>query len=76
MPCGTCYCSTSNLVGKKNSTLRKLKVTAFSPITSWQIEGENSGNRDRLYFGGVPKSLLTGIAVMKLKDMCCLERKL
>ena len=26
---------------------------ASSPITSWQIDGENSGNSDRLYFIGL-----------------------
>ena len=30
-----------------------MKIMAFSPITSWQIDGENSGNSVRLYFGGL-----------------------
>ena len=34
--------------------IQKTKIIASSPITSWQIDGENSG---RLYFGGAPKSL-------------------
>ena len=37
---------------------------------------ENSGNSDRLYFGGAPKSLQMVIAAMKLKDACSLEEKL
>ena len=36
----------------------------------------NSGNCDRLYFGGAPKSLQMMIPTMKLKDACCLEDKL
>ena len=37
----------------------------------------NSGNSDRLYFGGLhPKSLQMVTAAMKLKDACSLEEKL
>ena len=36
----------------------------------------NSGNSDRLYFGGAPKSLQIVTAVMKLKDGYSLEEKL
>ena len=36
----------------------------------------NNGNSDRLYFGGVPKSLQMVIATMKLKDTSSLEEKL
>ena len=45
---------------------------ASGPITSWG----NSGNSERLYFGGVPKSLQMVNAAMKLKDTCSLEEKL
>ena len=31
----------------------KTKITAFSLITSWQIDGENSGNSDRLHSHGL-----------------------
>ena len=34
-------------------SLQKTKIMAFSPITSWQIEGEKSENRDRFYFLGL-----------------------
>ena len=34
-----------------------------------------SGNNDRFYFGGTPKSLWMVTAAMKLKDACYLERK-
>ena len=35
-----------------------------------------SGNSDRLYFGGLQKSLQMVTAAMKLKDACSLEEKL
>ena len=36
----------------------------------------NNRNRDRLYFGGAPKSLQRVTAAMKLKDVYSLEEKL
>ena len=33
--------------------IQKTKIMASSPITSWQIDGENSGNNGRLYFRGL-----------------------
>ena len=33
--------------------IQKIKITASSPITSWQIDGEKSGNSDRFYFLGL-----------------------
>ena len=30
--------------------IQKSKIMAFSPITSWQIDGKKNGNTDRLYF--------------------------
>jgi len=36
----------------------------------------NNGNSDRLYFGGLQKSLQVVTATMKLKDACSLEEKL
>ena len=35
----------------------------------------NSGNSDRLYFGGAPKLLQMVTAAMKLKDACFLDEK-
>ena len=29
--------------------IQKTKIMASSPITSWQTDGENNGNSDRLY---------------------------
>ena len=33
--------------------IQKTKIMAFSPITSWQIDGEKSGNSGRFYFLGL-----------------------
>ena len=33
--------------------IQKMKIVASGPITSWQIDGGNSGNSVRLYFGGL-----------------------
>ena len=42
----------SEKVGLKLN-IRKTKIMASGPISSWQIDGEtNNGNSDRLYFGG------------------------
>ena len=56
--------------------IRKTKIMASGPITSWQIDGETMENSDRLYFGGAPKSLQMVTAAMKLKDAYSLEGKL
>ena len=56
--------------------IQKTKIMASGPITSWQIDGENSGNSVRLLFYGAPKSLQMVTAAMKLKDAYSLEEKL
>ena len=33
--------------------IQKTKIKASGPISSWQIDWGNNGNRDRLYFLGV-----------------------
>ena len=33
--------------------IQKMKIMASGPITSWEIDGGNSGNSVRLYFGGL-----------------------
>ena len=33
--------------------IQKTKIMASGPITSWQTNGENSGNSVRRYFGGL-----------------------
>ena len=50
-----------------------MKMMASSPITSWQIDGETMETVTDLCFGA-PKSLQMMTAVMKLKDVCSLER--
>ena len=32
--------------------IQKTKIMASGPVTSWQIDGGNSGSSDRLYLGG------------------------
>ena len=46
----------SEKVGLKLN-IQKRKIMASSPITSWQIDGGKSGSTERLYFGGLQKSL-------------------
>ena len=52
--------------------IQKTKIMASSPITSWQMDGETMAD----LFWGAPKSLQMVTAAMKLKDACCLEKKL
>ena len=33
--------------------IKKMKIMAPSPITTWQINGEKSGNSSRFYFLGL-----------------------
>ena len=33
--------------------IKKTKIMASGPFTSWQIDGAKSGNSDRFYFGGL-----------------------
>ena len=43
----------SEKAGLKFSIKKKKKILASGPITSWQIDGEKSGNSDRFYFLGL-----------------------
>ena len=55
-------------------TIQKAKIMAFSPIISWQIDGEKlEAVVD--FISWSLKSLWTVTAVMKLKDTCSLEEK-
>ena len=54
--------------------IQKTKIMAFSPITSWQIDGETMETVTD--FSWAPKSLQIVTAAMKLKDTCSLEEKL
>ena len=55
--------------------IKKTKMMASSPITSWQIDGETVEQWLTVFFWA-PKSLWMVIAAMKLKDACSLEGKL
>ena len=56
-------------------SIQKTKIMAFSPITSWQLDGEIIESVT-VYFLGLQKSLQLVTAAMKLKDTCSLEEKL
>ena len=64
----------SEKVGLKLN-IRKTKMMASGPITSWQIDGETM-ETVRDFIWGAPKSLQMVILAMKLKDTCSLEEKL
>ena len=55
--------------------IQKMKIMASSPITSWQIDGEQWKQWLTLLFWA-PKSLQMVTAAMKLKDTYSLEEKL
>ena len=59
----------SEKVGLKLN-IKKTKIMASGPITSWQID------RETVTVLGAPKSLQMVAAAMKLKDACSLEEKL
>ena len=64
----------SEKVGLKLN-IQKTKIMASSPITTWQIDGEQWKQCQALFFGA-PKSLQMVTAAMKLKDAYSLEGKL
>ena len=55
--------------------IQKIKIMAFVPITSWQIDGERVEAVADFIFGA-PKSLQLVTTAMKLKDAHSLEGKL
>ena len=55
--------------------IQKTKIMAFSPITSWQIDGKQWIQR-QILFSWDPESLQVVSAAMKLKDACFLGEKL
>ena len=54
--------------------IQKTKIMASSPITSWQIDGGNSGNRVRLYVLG-SKITADGDCSHEIKRCLLLGRK-
>ena len=55
--------------------IRKMKIMASGPITSWEIDGEKVETVSDFIFWA-PKSLQMVTAAMKLKDACSLGEKL
>ena len=62
-------------VGLKLLSIRKTKIMASGPITSWEIDGETVETVSDLFFWA-PKSLQMVTAAIKLKDAYSLEGKL
>ena len=58
--------------------IKKTKIMAFSPITSWQIDGETVGTVETVadFIFWAPKSLQMMTAAKKLKAAYSLEEKL
>ena len=65
----------SEKVGLKLN-IQKTKIMAFSPITSWQIDGQTVKTVSDFIILGAPKSLQMVTAAMKLNDTYTLEEKL
>ena len=58
----------------KTKFIQKMKIMAFGPITSWQIDGETMETVTD-YFLGLQIDVNSDCS-MKLKDACSLEGKL
>ena len=54
--------------------IQKTKIMASGPITSWQIDGGNNGNSDKLYFWG-SKITADGDCSHEIKRCLLLGRK-
>ena len=64
----------SEKVGLKLN-IQKMKIMAFSPITSWQTDGKTMEIvTDFIFLVSKPLHVVT--AALKLKDACSLEEKL
>ena len=61
-----------NEKGGLKLNIQKMKIMAFGPITSWEIDGETVSD----CILGAPKKLHIVIAAVKLKDAYSLEGKL
>ena len=64
----------SEKVGLKLN-IKKTKIMASGPITSWEIDGETVETVSDFIFWA-PKSMQTVIAAIELKDVYSLEEKL
>ena len=56
--------------------IQKTNIVAFSPITSWEIDGETIETMKDFIFSWAPKSLQMVTAAVKSKDAYSLEEKL
>ena len=56
--------------------IKKTKIMASSPITSWKIDGETMQRVRDFILGVLQKSLQMVTAAIKLKDACSLEEKI
>ena len=56
--------------------IKKIKIMASGPITSWQIDGETMEIVWQNLFSWAPKSLQMVTSAMKLKEACFLEEQL
>ena len=65
----------SQKVGVKLS-IQKAKIMASGPITSWQIDGEQTETVTNFIFLGSKITGTDGDGAMKLKDVCSLKEKL
>ena len=64
----------SEKVGLKLN-IEKTKIMASGPITSWQIDGGNNGNSDRLFILGGSKITTDGDCCLEIKRCLLLGRK-
>ena len=65
----------SEKVGLKLN-IQKMKITAYGPITSWQIDEKTVETLTvYFFFFWLQKSLQMVTVAMKLKDTCSLEEK-
>ena len=55
--------------------IQKTKIMASSPISSWNINGENV-EQWQILFSWAPKSMQMVMAAIELKDSCSLVEKL
>ena len=55
--------------------IKKTKIMASSPMTSWQINGETMETVTDFILGA-PQSLQMVTTALKFKDVCSLEEKL
>ena len=62
--------------GLKLNIKKKMKISASSPIISWQTDGEEMETLTAYLFSWAPKSLQMGTPAMKLKDAYPLKEKL